>query len=534
MAAMATEAGVAAASTAAVGFGLFNYNRANYLYDAEFRYERFTAGREYAVEQQNQYRNDLRTLSALTMVKNNQYAGLAALDMALCIALYCAGRLGLHGPSPPGWIMGLWLTNNAGSFSFMGLAIFLALHASFRAQAASVNLLTRKIRVPVPSMRQLDKARRFSSEFEQQQWSDIFRVPYMANPGVPKTDETSSKVSGSRARPNHRGPTAPLPAMFPPRNAARAVAHVARYGRLQSTLHAANAPSHVAGSDLPFMALKEKPMTHTTHLGRHRAINLAAGAAALPLEVLERAANSFVETDHSGMSVAEMGYRTKPFHRIMERAENSLREFLSIPDSHEVHFFNGGATLQFAAIPLNLLGGVNEGKPANYLMSGHWSEKARNEAQLFGEVKEVAVDPKGLYFEIPDSKTWDMDPNGAYFHYTSADTRQGVLVYNPIKALRVELLLSFDPGLEIRDFDFAAIPPGMPVCCDASANLGSAPIDVSKLLGRDEQIHFTGVSEGMFRLSGGSGQMSNGIITGEIKRSNTFEPACKNGDQSKK
>lgn len=200
MAAMATEAGVAAASTAAVGFGLFNYNRANYLYDAEFRYERFTQGREYACDQQNQYRNDLRTLSALTMVKNNQYAGLAALDMALCVALYCAGRLGLHGPSPPGWIMGLWLTNNAASFSFMGLAIFMALHASFRAQAASVNLLTRKIRVPVPSMRQLDKARRFSSEFEQQQWSDIFRVPYISNPGVPKTDETSSKVSGSRAR----------------------------------------------------------------------------------------------------------------------------------------------------------------------------------------------------------------------------------------------------------------------------------------------------------------------------------------------
>jgi len=200
-------------------------------------------------------------------------------------------------------------------------------------------------------------------------------------------------------------------------------------------------------------------MTHTTHLGRHRAINLAAGAAALPLEVLERAANSFVETDHSGMSVAEMGYRTKPFHRIMERAESSLRKFLSIPESHEVHFFNGGATLQFAAIPLNLLGGINEGKRANYLMSGHWSEKARNEANLFGEVKEVAVDPKGLYFEIPDGKTWEMDRNGAYFHYTSADTRQ---------------------GLEIRDFDFDAIPEGMPVCCDASANLGSAPIDVSK------------------------------------------------------
>jgi len=74
-------------------------------------------------------------------------------------------------------------------------------------------------------------------------------------------------------------------------------------------------------------------------------------------------------------------------------------------------------------------------------------------------VTEVAVDPKGLYFDIPDGKTWDMDKDAAYFHYTSADTRQ---------------------GLEIRDFDFSAVPDGMPVCCDASANLGSMPIDVSK------------------------------------------------------
>jgi len=126
------------------------------------------------------------------------------------------------------------------------------------------------------------------------------------------------------------------------------------------------------------------------------------------------------------MGVAEMGYRTKPFHSIMERAESSFRELLSIPDTHEVHFFNGGATLQFAAIPLNLLGGVNEGKAGNYLMSGHWSEKAKNEAAMFGKVVEVAVDPKNLYFDIPDSKTWDMDRDGAYIHYCSADTRQGL------------------------------------------------------------------------------------------------------------
>merc|ERR1740123_2465709 len=224
-------------------------------------------------------------------------------------------------------------------------------------------------------------------------------------------------------------------------------------------VHAANAPSHVAGTSTPFSELKNKPFTCTKHLGRDRAINLAAGAAALPLEVLEKAAREFVDTDNTGMSVAEMGYRTRPFHAIMERAEDSFRRLLNVPDTHEVHFFNGGATLQFSAIPMNLLGGVNEGKTANYLMSGHWSEKARNEARLFGKVTEVAVDPEGLYFDIPPGNTWEMDREGAYFHYTSADTRQ---------------------GLEIRDFDFDAVPAHMPVCCDASANLGSAPIDVSK------------------------------------------------------
>lgn len=224
-------------------------------------------------------------------------------------------------------------------------------------------------------------------------------------------------------------------------------------------VHSANAPSHVAGSEVPFSEMVKKPLTHTIHLGRSRAINLAAGAAALPLEVIERVGREFKDTDGSGMSVAEMGYRTKPFHAIMERAESKFRELLTIPDTHEVHFFNGGATLQFSAIPLNLLGGVNEGKQANFLMSGHWSEKARNEARMFGKVHEFAVDPEGLYFEIPDSKTWEIDPDGAYLHYTSADTRQ---------------------GLEIRDFDFDAVPKDMPVCCDASANLGSHPIDVSK------------------------------------------------------
>jgi len=204
---MAAEtAGVAAAGVAATGIGLFGYNRANYLYDAEFRFERFNTAREYACAQTEQYRNDLRSLSALTAAKCSTYAGLAALDMALCVALYCAGRLGLHGPSPPGWIMSLWLTANAASFSFMALAIWLALQGNQKASAASVQLLTRKIRLPLPTLKQVDKARKFASEYEQQAFSDMFRVPYLSNNGAPKTDETSAKVAGSANRARSASP----------------------------------------------------------------------------------------------------------------------------------------------------------------------------------------------------------------------------------------------------------------------------------------------------------------------------------------
>mmetsp|Transcript_22694 Transcript_22694/g.57515 ORF Transcript_22694/g.57515 Transcript_22694/m.57515 type:complete len:125 (+) Transcript_22694:212-586(+) len=91
-----------------------------------------------------------------------------------------------------------------------------------------------------------------------------------------------------------------------------------------------------------------------------RAINLSAGCAVLPLPVLKEAQKQFVDTRSSGVSIAEMGYRTRNFYREMEEAEASFRKLLAVPDSYEVHFFNGGATLQFAAIPMNLLGVKNQ------------------------------------------------------------------------------------------------------------------------------------------------------------------------------
>lgn len=191
-----------------------------------------------------------------------------------------------------------------------------------------------------------------------------------------------------------------------------------------------------------------------------RVVNLSAGCAALPEEVLERAAREMNSPLGKAVSVTEMGYRTKDFHVLMDRAEADFRKLMSVPDNYDVHFFNGGATLQFAAIPLNLLGKNEDNKAkATYIMNGHWSEKAVNEANKFTDATQVCVDPNGLYFDHPDGKDWNIPTDSTYVHYTSADTRQ---------------------GFEFQDFCYDSVPKDVILCCDASANLGSKPVDISK------------------------------------------------------
>jgi phosphoserine aminotransferase len=187
-------------------------------------------------------------------------------------------------------------------------------------------------------------------------------------------------------------------------------------------------------------------------------VNLSAGCAALPIEVLKRAEKEFNSPLGKAISVTEMGYRTKDFHTLMDAAEDSFRTLMKIPDTHEIHFFNGGATLQFAALPLNLLGDSGT-KKASYIMSGHWSEKAANEADKYTDAHRVCVDDTGLYFDFPAGKDWNIPTDSTYVHYTSADTRQ---------------------GFEFQDFEYDAVPKGTILTCDASANLGSKPVDISK------------------------------------------------------
>eukprot|EP01059_Diplonema_ambulator_P037580 TRINITY_DN9_c0_g1_i1.p1 TRINITY_DN9_c0_g1~~TRINITY_DN9_c0_g1_i1.p1 ORF type:complete len:440 (+),score=176.22 TRINITY_DN9_c0_g1_i1:70-1320(+) len=195
-----------------------------------------------------------------------------------------------------------------------------------------------------------------------------------------------------------------------------------------------------------------------------RVMNLSAGNAALPIEVLEKAQKEFTNWRGKSISVAELGYRTGWFHEVQDATEQKFKAMLNIPDTHEIFFFNGGATLQFAAIPMNLMGGAQPTNPtgpkvANYVMNGHWSEKASREAELYCKVHRICEDDTGLYFTVPEPKDWKINKNGVYMHYTSADTRQ---------------------GFEFLDFPYEIVPEGMPLFSDQSADLGSKKVDFSK------------------------------------------------------
>mmetsp|Transcript_764 Transcript_764/g.1842 ORF Transcript_764/g.1842 Transcript_764/m.1842 type:complete len:1050 (-) Transcript_764:240-3389(-) len=176
------HAAAAAVGVGGAGLWLFDYNRENYQYDAGMRFTRFTAARNFAISQMNQYREDVHGLTEMTSAKMDVMYTVCTLFMAVCAALSCAGRIGMHGCAPPGWLCALYSGHIFTAIMYLTLSMWLALHASLRAQCAATSLLTRKVRLPIPSTGQLDGARLFGSGFEQMRWHDIFRTPWMKHP----------------------------------------------------------------------------------------------------------------------------------------------------------------------------------------------------------------------------------------------------------------------------------------------------------------------------------------------------------------
>ena len=143
-----------------------------------------------------------------------------------------------------------------------------------------------------------------------------------------------------------------------------------------------------------------------------RVYNFSAGPAVLPEEVLRQAAAEMLDYDGTGMSVMEMSHRSKPFANIIETAEADLRELLQIPDNYQVLFLQGGATQQFAAVPMNLM----QNKKADYIVSGSWSKKAWKEAKLYGEARCVASSEDENFSYVPYVAGLEFDPEADYVY----------------------------------------------------------------------------------------------------------------------
>ena len=152
-----------------------------------------------------------------------------------------------------------------------------------------------------------------------------------------------------------------------------------------------------------------------------RAYNFSAGPAVLPEEVLREASLEMLDYEGCGMSVMEMSHRTKTFEKILNDAERDLRELLSVPDNYKILFVQGGASQQFAAVPMNLM----KNKKADYIVTGQFSKKAAEEAALFGDVKILASSKDKNFSYIPDCENLDIREDADYVYICENNTIYG-------------------------------------------------------------------------------------------------------------
>lgn len=164
----------------------------------------------------------------------------------------------------------------------------------------------------------------------------------------------------------------------------------------------------------------------------NRLPNFSAGPATIPTAVLSRAQEELLDWQGRGMSVMEVSHRSKEYLAITEKAEAKLRSLMDIPDNYKVLFLQGGASLQFSAIPLNLLNGGR----ADYLTTGTWSDKAIKEAKRYanlglGEINMVATGKDSNFTDVPAQSDWNMSDDAAYFHYCANETIHGLQIFEP-------------------------------------------------------------------------------------------------------
>lgn len=187
-------------------------------------------------------------------------------------------------------------------------------------------------------------------------------------------------------------------------------------------------------------------------MSQGRVYNFSAGPSQLPLPVLERAAKEMTNYRGSGMGVMEMSHRSKVYKEIFDGTKAALRQALSVPDTHEILFMQGGATGQFAAVPMNLIGVTGS---ADYIVTGNFSGLAAKEAKKYGAVHIAATSEDRAHTYIPRQSELSLSGNAAYVHYCANNTIFGT------------------------EWDYVP-EAGAPLAADFSSSILSHPIDISK------------------------------------------------------
>ena len=185
-----------------------------------------------------------------------------------------------------------------------------------------------------------------------------------------------------------------------------------------------------------------------------RVHNFSAGPAVLPLPVLDQVRAELLDYRGTGMSVMEMSHRCAAFEDIIGRVETDLRSLLGLSDDFAVLCLQGGASLQFAMVPMNLR---PAGASADYVLTGHWSKAALKEAEKLGAVRVAGSTEATKFDRIPEAAALEVDPKAAYVHFTSNNTIYGT-----------------------EWFTEPVVPAGVPLVCDASSDFLSRPLPVQK------------------------------------------------------
>lgn len=234
-----------------------------------------------------------------------------------------------------------------------------------------------------------------------------------------------------------------------------------------------------------------------------RVVNFNAGPATLPLAALERAQTELLDYDGTGMSILEHSHRGKDYEALHNHTIGLLRELLAVPDDYEVMFMQGGATAQFAYLPMNLLA---DGQTADYVLTGSWSKKALSEGKFFGQLN-VAADTEqdGKFERIPAQSELKLDPNARYVHVTSNNTIMGTQYF------------TFPETGDV------------PLVADMSSDILWRPIDVSKFgliyAGAQKNIGPAGITLVIARKSlieGGNTNIPKVFRYGEVAKANSL------------